>query len=92
MVVVKDQAGEPPMVATLTGLTHEQANRLCKPIQGVAVRVAEHLQCVIGAIAGGVIHRPGLTDPSVRIPLLLLRDEPRVELRRLKSHLPRFAK
>ena len=79
LVVVEDQAGEHPMVAPVTGPAHQQASGLSKPIQGVAVRVAEHLQRVVHAVGGGIVHRPGLTDPSVRIPFLLIRDELRVE-------------
>ena len=77
--MVKDQAREIPAIATLAGPTHQRAGGLCKRAQGVAVRVAQHLQGVVDAIGGGVIHRARLADPSVRVPFLLLRDEPRVE-------------
>ena len=55
---------------------HEQARRLGKPVQRVAVRVTEHLQGAVHAIGGGVIHRSGLAKPRLGVPLLLLGDEP----------------
>ena len=79
LVMVKDQAREIPAIATLAGPTHQRAGGLCKRVQGVAVRVAQHLQGIVDAIGRGVIDRARLTKPGVQVPLLLFRNEARIE-------------
>ena len=77
--MIEGEAPECPTITPSAGGLHKVPRRGGEPVQRGQVREAEGLEAGVDAVGGGVVTGPGLLDPRLQIPPLLVGHEAVVE-------------